>query len=123
MLRKIVSAVVVLVLCIGIALADEMFGVITKLDNGKVTFTEMKGKEKGDTHTLAVADNVKVVKGKFNKETKKVEAGDEVEKGLKNEMFTKIGEKGVRVQIVTDGGNKKITEIRVLGGKKKKDNN
>ena len=69
---------------------------------------------------MPVSDKVKVVKGKFNAETKKLEAGDAIENGLKNEMFTKIGDKGMRALIVTDKDNKTITEIRV-GGRKKKE--
>ncbi len=51
---------------------------------------------------------------------KKVEAGDAIEGGLKNEMFTKIGEKGMFASIVTE--DDKVSEIRVVRfGKKKKD--
>src|SRR6476660_7050289 len=99
MLRKCVSALVVLVSLVGLALSDEMFGIITKVDGDKITFTPFKGKEKGDEKTYTAAANVKVVKGKFNKETKKVEDAMPVEGGLKNELFTKIGEKGVLAQI------------------------
>jgi hypothetical protein len=120
MLRKLVSAMVVLGLCVGITFADELRGVITKVEGGKITFTEMKGKEKGDEKTFTVDEKVKVVKGKFNKDTKAIEAGDDIENGLKNEMFTKIGEKGVRASVVTDSDGKKVTEIRILGGRGKK---
>jgi hypothetical protein len=121
MLRKVVCAAVILVLSVGVAFADEIRAVITKVEGKNVTFAEMKGKgEKGDEHTLPVAKDVKVVKGKFNKETKKVEVGDELEGGLKHKMFTSIGEKGVRALIITDDSNKKIKEIRVFGGKGKK---
>ncbi|HLJ97435.1 MAG TPA: hypothetical protein VKU02_30025 [Gemmataceae bacterium] len=122
MLRKAVGAVVVLGLCLGVALADEISAIITKVDEGKVTFAESKGKgEKGPEKTLPVAKSVKVVKGKYNKETKKAEAGDEIDQGLKNKIFSDIPEKGLRAWIITDDSNKKITEIRVMGGKKKKD--
>jgi hypothetical protein len=118
MLRRITGAVIVLVFCVGITLADEIRAIIIKVDGDKVTFAESKGKgEKGPEQTLTVSDKVKVVKAKFNKETKKLEAGDDIENGLKNEMFTNIGEKGVGALIVTDD-NKKITEIRVKGKKK-----
>ncbi|HEY7326737.1 MAG TPA: hypothetical protein VH592_03800 [Gemmataceae bacterium] len=119
MLRKVLAASLVVVLSVGVAFADEIRAVITKVEDGKVTFAESKGKgEKGDEQTLPVAKNVKVVKGKFNKETKTVEAGDELPGGLKHKMFTEISEKGVRALIVTE--DKKITEIRVFGGGKKK---
>ena len=119
MLRKVISAAVILILGVSITLADEIRAVITKVDGDKVTFAETKGgkgkgkAEKGPEQTLSVADNVKVLKSKFNKETKKVEVGEAIEGGLKNEMFSKIGENGIQATIVTD--NNKITEIRVGG--------
>jgi hypothetical protein len=139
MLRKVISAFVVLVLCVGFTLADEIRAVITKVDGDKVTFAEVKGGgrgkggkgkggtiEKGPEKTLPVTSTVKVVKGKFDKETKKWEAGEAIEKGLKSDTFTKIdAEKGVPATIITDADNKNITEIRVTtggrGGKKGKD--
>jgi len=125
MLRKLLCAGVILALCVGITLADEFRASITKVDGNNVTFTKVKFDkdtkkvEKGESTTLPVADNVKVTKGKFDKDTKKTEAGDPIEGGLKNKMFTDIGEKGVGATIVTDSDNKKIIEIRT-GGKKKK---
>jgi hypothetical protein len=118
--RKLACAVTLLVFCVGVAMADEIRAVITKVDGNNVTFAEVKGKERGEEKTLPVSDTVKVVKGKFNQDTKKLEAGDEISNGLKNEMFEKIGEKGMRATIITDEGNKKITEIRVGGGGRKK---
>jgi hypothetical protein len=123
MLRKVVGAAFVLVLFVGITLAEEIRAVITKVEGNKVTFTPFKDKEKGEPKTMTVADKVKVVKGKFDPETKKLEAGDPIEEGLKNKMFTEIGEKGLFSTIVTDKDNKEITEIRVFlfkGGKKDK---
>ena len=91
-----------------------------KVDGDKITFTEMKGKgEKGEEKTYTVASTVKVNKGKFNPDTKALEAGDALEGGLKNEMFSKIGEKGLRATIITNDDNK-VTEIRVGGGRGKK---
>ena len=118
MFRKVVSAAVIVALCVGITFAAEISGVITKVDGDKVTFAEVKGfgkdAEKGESKTLPVAKDVKVVQGKFNKDTKAIEAGDPLEGGLKNKMFTEIGEKGVRATIVTDKDNKTITEIRAF---------
>src|SRR4051812_12831501 len=108
MLRKAVSAVVVLGVCLGIALADEIRGAIFKVDGDKVTFAKMKKGEKSDEKTLPVAADVKVVKGKFDKDTKKFEETGTVEGGLKHKMFSDIGEKGVAATIVTDADNKKI---------------
>ena len=119
---KSLCAAFVLTVCVGLGMAEEFRAVITKVADGKVTFYEMKGfgkdAEKGDSKTLTVADSVKVVKGKFDPDTKKVEAGEAIEGGLKAEQFTSIGEKGVRATIITNSDNK-ITEIRV-GGRGKK---
>ena len=116
MLRKVIAASLVLVLSAGVVFADEIRAIITKVEGGKITFAEMKGKgQRGDEQTLPVAKDVKIVKGKFNKETKSVDAGDELPGGLKHKMFNEIPEKGVRALVVTEG--KKITEIRIFGGK------
>jgi hypothetical protein len=128
MFRKFLFTSVVALICMGIAFADEFRGTITKVADGKVTFykvtfdKETKTINKGAEQTLAVDDNVKVVKSKFNKDTKKLEAGDPVEGGLKNQIFTGIGEKGVGATIVTNADNTKIVEIRVGGFGKGKGN-
>jgi hypothetical protein len=61
---------------------------------------------------------VKVIKGKFNRDTKKAEDGDPLENGLKNEAFAKEAS----VTITTNDGNTEITKIRLSGrGRGKKD--
>lgn len=123
MLRKVIAASLVLVLSVGVAFADEIRGVITKVEGGKVTFAKMEGRgkdaKKGEEMTLPVAKDVKVVKGKRNQETKKLEAGDALEGGLKHKMFASIPERGIGALIVTDDSNKKITEIRVMQRRQK----
>ena len=128
MLRKVVSALFLVALCVGISFAEEFTAAITKVGDGKITFAktkfnaETKKLEKGESQTLPLIDKVKVVKGKFNKENMKFDAGDEIEDGLKNKMFSDIGDKGVPAALVTDADGKKISEIRVIiFGKKKKD--
>src|SRR5262249_16468529 len=108
MFRRLVCAIFVVAIAVGVTLAAEINAVITKVDGDKVTFAENKGKgERGESKTLPVTDNVKVVKGKKNKETKKVEAGDAIEGGLKNKMFSNISEKGLGATVVTDADGKK----------------
>jgi len=118
MLRKLVCAAVVVVIGIGVVTADEFRATITKVENGKITFKKGKKGEEGEAMTLPVTAKVKVTEGKFNPDTQKFDAGKEIEKGLKNEMFTKIDAKGVRATITTDADNKNITAIAVGGGKK-----
>jgi hypothetical protein len=114
MLRSVLGAATVLALCVGVTSADEIRAVIIKVEGKNITFAPLKGKaEKGAEQTLPAADNIKVFKANFNKETKKLEAGDPLEGGLRNDALAKIGEEGVRALIITDADNKMITEIRV----------
>ncbi len=119
MLKRMISAVVVMCVCLGIAMAEEIRGAIFKVDGNKITFAKVKKGEKLDEQTLTVVKDVKVIKGKYNKETKSLDDPRDVDGGLKHKMFAEIGEKGVGVIIVTNDA-KKVTEIRVIGGGKKK---
>jgi hypothetical protein len=134
--RKFVCAALATLVVFSVALADEFMAVITKVEDGKVTYktfkfnVEEKKAEFGDAKTLPTSKDIKVVKGKFDKESKgKLTAGDPIENGLKNKMFTDIKTNdqnpfggGLMAYIVTDKDNKNITEIRAFsfGGKKKK---
>lgn len=120
MLRKVICTFAIFSLGLGTLLAEEFMASIRKVEDGKISLVRFKKKgEKGEEATLAVAENCKVLTAKFNKETKKVEAGEPLPDGLKNERFKNIGEKGVFARIITDDDGKKITEIRVFAGKKK----
>lgn len=117
MLRKVIAASLVLVLSVGVVFADEIRAVITKVEGNKITFAKIEGKgkdaKKGEEQTMTAIKDVKVVRAKKGEEPVALEGG------LKHKMFADISEKGVRAMIVTDGDNKKITEIRIFGGKKK----
>ncbi len=117
-MRKFAAGAVIVLVSLSVAIADEFRATITKVDGNKITLTKTKKGEKGEEMILTAADNVKVVKGKFNQDTKKYDAGDAIQGGLKAEVFAKIGEKGIQATVVTEGD--KITEIRVGGGGKKK---
>src|SRR5262245_2151096 len=99
MLRRFAALAAVFVLFTSVALAEEFRALITKVDGNKVTLHKFKGKEKGDAETITATDAVKVVKGKFNRETKKLEAGDAIEGGLKAKQLSDIGEKGVGASV------------------------
>jgi len=119
LMRKVLAAVTLLLFALGVCVADEFGGKITSIEGNKITIqkkSKVKG-EKGEEVTLTATDKVKVVKGSYNKETKKVEAGDAIEGGLKA-SDVKVG---AFVSVVTDGD--KVSEIRVMAGKKKKNNN
>jgi hypothetical protein len=115
-----VCAAAIVVFGLSAALADEFQATITKVDGGKITFKKGKAKELGEEMTLPATADAKVTKGKVNPDTKKVETGDVLPSGLKNDLFTKIGDKGVRATLTTDADNKHIIAIRVAGGNRDK---
>jgi hypothetical protein len=116
-MRKIAAACTILLFAFGVAMAEEFRASITKIDGNKITVSKTKFNkdtkklEKGEEMTLTLVDSVKVAKGKFNKDAKKLEAGDALEGGLKNEAFSKLP---VSATIVTNNDGK-VTEI-ITGG-------
>jgi hypothetical protein len=130
MVRKLFCSMFVMVLGVGFVAAAEYQGRILKVEDGTVTFQKTKGKGKdaenvGDPIKLKVGKDAKIVSGTFDKDAMKVVDGDAVKDGLKNEMFSKTGKKGLNATLTTEGeGDKEtITKIRVFVFKKKKDAN
>lgn len=122
MLRKLLCAAIVVALGVSLATAEEIRGVIKKVQKGKITVGTKFDKETKkftEEKVYTVAKGVKVVKAKFNKEEKKIEAGEEIEGGLKNKRFTEIGERGIFATIITNDDGQ-VTEIRVFEFRKKK---
>jgi len=118
MWRKLLASSLVLVLCVGVTFAEQIRAAITKVDGNKVTFSKLEGKGKeakktGDEITLPVAKDVKVIR-----KGRKGQPDEPLEGGLSHKMFSRG--KDVRGVIITDADNKTITEIRVFGGGKKK---
>src|SRR4051812_28571013 len=73
-MKKFVCAAVVACVAFCLAKADEFTAVITKVEDGKVTFKKFNKDEKkfSDEQTLPSTASVKVIKGKFDKDTKKM---------------------------------------------------
>jgi hypothetical protein len=118
-MRKFVCALVVTFCVIGLAVADESLGRITKVEGKKVTFVTGK-KDAKQTYDLTRTATTKVVKGNLDPDTKKFKASGPLEKGELKARLDKAGEKGVIAVVVTDGALKDgatITEIRVLSKK------
>ena len=133
-MRKFVTASLVLLIAVAVAAADEFAGFITKFEDGKMVVKKSKGSEPPEEVTLKVADNVKIVRGKANINTMKIEAGEVIEGG-KEALAKQVKETAVRVKKYVEEGKKgfglgvfasivtegdKVTEIRVTGGGKKK---
>jgi len=131
---KFVTASIVVLIAFAVVIADEFAGFITKFEDGKMVVKKSKGSEPPDEVTLKVADNVRIVRGKANINTMKIEAGEVIESG-KDALAKQVKETAVRVKKYVEEGKKgfglgvfasivtegdKVTEIRVTGGGKKK---
>ena len=131
MLRKLVCAMFVMMVAIGLVAAEEFTASITKVEGDKITYQKFKkgekgkqGEKDGDPVTIAVAKDAKITKGKASFKDMKfaIETGDPLEGGLKNEVFTKIDEKNrVFARITTSEDKKTVTGIAVVQFGKKKD--
>jgi hypothetical protein len=130
-MRAIIASCVVGVLSLGIVLADDFACTITKIEtkDGKTTISGVKGKKKGEAGKefgpLVVAKDVKVAKGKFDKDTKSFTAGDAIEGGLKADAFKEVStEKPLNAFLTTDTKDV-VTQILTTkkGGGKPKDTN
>jgi hypothetical protein len=84
-----------------------------------VTFLKGKKGEDQKEATAEATKDCKVLTGAFDKDAGGIKAGAPVDGGLKNEMFTKAGDKGVFAQITTDNSGK-ITQIVTMKGFGKK---
>src|SRR5262245_28534284 len=121
-MRKFICAAVVVVVGLGVALGEEFNATITKIEDGKVTFTRKKKGEEPKTQTLPMAASAKPNKGKFDADTKKIEVGDTITKEAFSEMVSKAAEgkaKGLNARITTDDDGKNITAIVVTKKGKK----
>jgi hypothetical protein len=113
MLRRCVSAAVVLIAVAGLVLAKEYKGVITKMDvdGKKITFkAEGSDKEK----TLTYTDDTKFYFS-FKGEAKEVPA-----KFLSKMAEKGFGDKGRPATIETDKDDKNVAKVTFTGGGKKK---
>ena len=129
-MRKFVAVGLVLVLSVAVASADEFVGHITTFEDGKMTVKI----DAPEDITLKFDDNVKIFRSKFNKDTQKIEAGEAFEGG-KDALAKQVKETAERVKKWTEEGKKgfglgvfasivtagdTVTEIRVTGGGRKK---
>jgi len=92
-------------------LSTEFKATLTRVGDDQITF---KRTPDGAEETLPPAANLKVSRAKVDRDTQEVDTGAPIPGGLRNEVFGKMGDKGVPVTIVTDPTNKKIAEILVM---------
>lgn len=134
MARKLVCALLVTMVSMSLAAADEFNAIVrevkdpTKAEEAKI-LRYIKIEFKGDkvfrskgVYTTPVVKDAKVVMGKYNEADKKWEAGAPVEGGLSAEMFKDPGAKTLHVRITRRDDGKAITQIliRQVGGEAKR---
>jgi hypothetical protein len=107
MIRKILGAACVLTLSLGMVVAEEFKGSITKIDKKGVTLVTKDSKE-GKTFEFDEKFSV----SKMVKKTK-----EEVTGGHEAEVFKDLPKKGIAATVITNEKGK-VTEI-IVGGKKK----
>jgi hypothetical protein len=109
MLRHVACAIILFAFGVGVTLADELTGTITKIDKDQLTFKE--GKKGAEAKSYDLAKDVKVFRFKGKKE-KELDPD-----GLKAEPLPNLPKGGVLAVInVVDG---KVTEISIPVKKKK----
>ncbi len=124
MLRRGLSAALVLLVIGGFLLAGEYIGAITKYEDGKITVKVFKKKgEEPEEKTFKVSKDAK-----FRKGAKKGEEGDEIKAEDFQKMVEKAGKgkgkfKGVFAKIETEGegSDEKATKISAFAPFKKKE--
>ena len=120
MLRRCLSAALVLFVLTGFVFAETYRGIITKIDDKEVKVTvRKKGEKEGVEKTFKVSKDVKISKiGKKGDEPTEVKVDD----------FTKLVEKaseskrkGVFAKIETsgEGDSETVTKITIAGGKRR----
>jgi hypothetical protein len=124
MLRRAVCAVVVFAFSVGLVMAAEIRGVITKVSEDGKTITvgtkfDKETKKFTEEKEYTVSSTVKVLKGKIDEDKKLISTGEEVADGLKSKRFQ--GKRGTRATITTDDGGV-VTQIIVSPPRKKKNN-
>jgi hypothetical protein len=106
-MKKCAFAAAVLLASFGIALGEEVTVSIVRVDRDLITFHRLNKGKKGERERLPAAPGVIVAKMRFDKETKKIAAGDPIEGGLKNEIFSKQ----IPARITISDDNKTITRV------------
>jgi hypothetical protein len=126
-MRKFVCAAIFTLVAVTFVAAEEITVRIFKCDADKgciVYKKTVKGKVDPDDKgtVIDLTKNAKIVFGKKDPDDKKKTIdGDEVKGGLKNEVFSDLGEKGVGgVLFIADAGDDKgkVTKLRVNAKKK-----
>jgi hypothetical protein len=92
---------------------------LIKVADGKLTYARGTGKKKKE-FTLPVDEKCRIVAGRFDTKTKRIEAGEDIEGGLKNPLFEKLDADAVEAWISTNADNSRILELRLYQSTAKK---
>jgi len=116
MVRKLFGVLcVALALCLGAVLADEIMGMIVKVDAAKKTVTVKGDDGKETTYDVAADAKLPAQRGKA-----KGEAGPPGTLESLSKTVEIFGERGYKAKLTRDEKTKKITEIQGNFGRKGK---
>jgi len=122
MLRRCLSAALVLFVLTGFVFAETYRGIITKIDDKEVKVTvRKKGEKEGVEKTFKVGKDVKVMRRKGKDAEPETMTVSDLEKAIEKASTTKF--KGVPATVETEGAGaaEKVTKITITGfGKRKK---
>lgn len=119
MYPRIIGITCGLLVCFGVAHAAEFSATLVKMVDGKLTLMNGVGKKKKE-FTIAVDEKCVIVAAKYDKKTKKIEAGDAIVGGLKNPLFDKLDKEPVEAWVRTSAENDKVLELRLYQSTKAK---
>lgn len=115
MVRCFVLAAVLLPTVAGLAGAGEFTATLFQVKGGKVTFVlGDKKTKKSKMLQLPVSAKARIVTGVFNKETTRIEPGEEIPGGLDNDLFKNIAPHGIQARLITAQDGTTIAEMRVF---------
>jgi len=106
-------------LCVAGAQADEFTATLIMVADGKITYSRGVGKKKKE-YTLQADEKIKVVAAKYDAKAKRIEAGPEIEGGLKNALFVQLDKTTVEALVRTSADNERILELRLYQSTTKK---
>jgi hypothetical protein len=119
MYRRFAAAVVLLVVCGAVLVAEEIRCQFLEYKDGKVkVLVRKKGEKEGEEKTFDVVKDCKLFQSKYDFKTKTIEKGDEIKEGFKSD---KLEAKKTNLLLKVEGG--KVEEAHIIQGRRKpKDN-
>ena len=92
---------------------EDFLARVQKISKGSVTLSKQGPSSPVSRPTIPIAKGGKILEGKLDRKTNKIEAGPEIEGGLENERLRLAVSDGLVARVITEAGGKAIKEIRM----------